>query len=494
MPLLLSSGCGNPKVVLMKARSGSAGSAGLYTSTSGLHANAYHTGALWKFGGTDAFRVIWNGRSKPSEEPFSRKRGEACKKRSASGWPPDIRSRVYCSPALTYTSVTSTPVSARNRGTTSDSSRLCRAGVVYTTSVPCCTLYKSVRDRAKPTDRTRAAIAKALFRIAVPHLDSLGLRAFLHHHVNGLAAPHVGDVHRHLRAAVEGDVRGPAGGHLDGRLREEDHFHEVLDERVGVRHHALRGPGAHHPSVVQDDHPPREHERLFLVVGDEQRRHLLPSDNRPHFLDHLGSHRRVERAERFVEEQDPRPDAEGAGEGDPLLLPARKLARQPILLPPKVHQVDHFRDAYPGEILGNPASPQAVANVVRNGEVGKQGEGLVDDSDPPALRRQPAHLLAVDEDLPRLGGELAQDAAEQGGLPAARRTQDRGQLAVLESERHVPQNLVAIEGLLEPSDLEGRHSTGLKEMGVEIPAEFRTCVPSTKQNYAGSPSAPGHGF
>src|SRR2546428_9659832 len=124
MPLLLSSGCGNPKVVLMNARSGGAPRAGSYTSASGLHANAYHTGALSKFGGTDAFRVIWNGRKKPSEEPFSRKRGEACKKRSASGWPLDIRSRVYWSPPLTYTSVTPMPVSRWDQGATNDSSRL----------------------------------------------------------------------------------------------------------------------------------------------------------------------------------------------------------------------------------------------------------------------------------------------------------------------------------------------------------------------------------
>src|SRR3989442_15847437 len=116
MPLLLSSGCGNPKVVLMNARSGGAPRAGSYTSASGLHANAYHTGALSKFGGTDAFRVIWNGRKKPSEETFSRKRGEAGKKRSASGWPLDIRSRGYCFPPLTDPNVRPLPLFRLNRG------------------------------------------------------------------------------------------------------------------------------------------------------------------------------------------------------------------------------------------------------------------------------------------------------------------------------------------------------------------------------------------
>src|SRR2546428_14015147 len=104
MPLLLSSGCGNPKVVLMNARSGGAPRAGSYTSASGLHANVYHTGALSKFGGTDAFREIWNGRKKPYEEPFSRKTGEECTKRSCARLPLVIRRRGgWCAP-LTFTS------------------------------------------------------------------------------------------------------------------------------------------------------------------------------------------------------------------------------------------------------------------------------------------------------------------------------------------------------------------------------------------------------
>src|SRR5947209_17398446 len=32
----------------------------------------------------------------------------------------------------------------------------------------------------------------------------------------------------------------------------------------------LRRTRGDDPAVVQDDHPPREHKRLFLIVGDEQ--------------------------------------------------------------------------------------------------------------------------------------------------------------------------------------------------------------------------------
>src|SRR2546426_9303902 len=73
--------------------------------------------------------------------------------------------------------------------------------------VPCWTLYRSVRDTTRPTDKTRTAIEKALLRIAVPHLDPFRFRPLLHHDVDFLSPAHTRDVHRDLCAAVERDVR-----------------------------------------------------------------------------------------------------------------------------------------------------------------------------------------------------------------------------------------------------------------------------------------------
>src|SRR5206468_3320875 len=190
----------------------------------------------------------------------------------------DICRRLYCSPALTYTRVTSKPVSDRNRGTTSDSSRLCRAGVAYTTRAPCWTLYRSVKESARPTANKRATIEKALFRIAVP----------------------------------------------------------------------------------QHDQPTGEHERFLLVVCDEQRRDFLLSNDRTDFLDHLGSHRRVERAERLVEEEDLGTHTQGPRERDPLPLAAREFPRQPILLSLQVDEVEHLRNSAPRDPGRNPPCPQSI--------------------------------------------------------------------------------------------------------------------------------------
>src|SRR5947199_1062986 len=326
--------------------------------------------------------------------------------------------------------------------------------------VPCWTLYRSVSERASPAARMRTAIENALFRIALPHLDPLGLGSFLHHDVDFLSPADVRDVHRDLRAAVERNVGGPVRTHLDRGLCEQDHLHEILDERVGVLHHRFRGAGGDDPTIVQDDHPPREHERLFLIVGDEQGRHFLPSDDRSDFLHDLGAHRRVERAERLVQEEDPGTHAQRAGEGDPLPLATRELARKSILFSLQMNEVEHLRDPLLRDVSRDPSGVQSVADVVRHGEVRKEGEALVDDPDSAALRRQLADLLAIDEDLPRLGRQFPQDASKEGGLSAARGTQNRGQLAVLKSEGHILQNRLAVDGFREPSDLEGGHSNG----------------------------------
>src|SRR2546428_166085 len=76
-----------------------------------------------------------------------------------------------------------------------------------TARVPSWPLQRCVRERASPAGRARAAIENALFRIALPHLDSLGLGSLLHHDVDFLSPADVWDVHRNLGTAIERDVR-----------------------------------------------------------------------------------------------------------------------------------------------------------------------------------------------------------------------------------------------------------------------------------------------
>ena len=74
---------------------------------------------------------------------------------------------------------------------------------------------------------------------------------------------------------------------------------------------------------AQDDDAIREHDGFVDVVGDEQRREGLFL---PEALDeplHADTRERVERAERLVEEQEPRLGEQRAGERDALFFPTR---------------------------------------------------------------------------------------------------------------------------------------------------------------------------
>src|SRR5688572_13345223 len=102
-----------------------------------------------------------------------------------------------------------------------------------------------------------------------------------------------------------------------------DERHHELVRRVVVElprsAHLLDLPVAHHDDLVREVH------RLFLVVRDEDRRHvhLVVKTAKP--CSELLAHTRIERAERLVEEQDVRLDRERTCEGHPLALTSGEL-------------------------------------------------------------------------------------------------------------------------------------------------------------------------
>ena len=81
------------------------------------------------------------------------------------------------------------------------------------------------------------------------------------------------------------------------------------------------------PAVVEDGDPVAHHQRLLLVVRHvDHGRAQLPADAQDLQLERLAQ-LLVERAERLVHEQQPRPEDDRPRERDPLLLAARQLAR-----------------------------------------------------------------------------------------------------------------------------------------------------------------------
>src|SRR5213594_2984230 len=127
------------------------------------------------------------------------------------------------------------------------------------------------------------------------------------------------------------------------KIRDAD---EVSDE-VGPRPRVnlLRAPDLLDPAAPHHRDAVGDRERLFLVVGDVERRDPevlldladLAAETKPDL--------RVERREGLVEEENLRAPGECPGERDPLLLAARELVRVPALEAAEARQGDHLGDA-----------------------------------------------------------------------------------------------------------------------------------------------------
>ena len=80
-------------------------------------------------------------------------------------------------------------------------------------------------------------------------------------------------------------------------------------------------------ALVEDRHPVGHGQRFALIVGDEHERDADFLLQRLELLLHLLAQLEIERAQRLIQEQHLGGVDEGAGQGHPLALAARKLAR-----------------------------------------------------------------------------------------------------------------------------------------------------------------------
>ena len=214
----------------------------------------------------------------------------------------------------------------------------------------------------------------------------------------------------------------------------------------------------HHHDAV------RHGEGLFLVVGDHDRGHPEPPLELLDLVAEVHAHLRVERGERLVQEQEAGRGGERAGEGDPLLLPARELRRVLGALLAHADHVEQLAHARRHLGLRGPRVLEPVGDVRGGGEVGKQGVGLEDDAEVPLGGGEGRDVAAGLLDAAARLDVEAGNRAQQGGLAAPRRTQDADELALRDRERHLPQCvgrfLARAVGLRDARDLEqlGHHA------------------------------------
>ena len=95
------------------------------------------------------------------------------------------------------------------------------------------------------------------------------------------------------------------------------------------------------PSLVEHGDAVAHRERLLLVVGDVDERDAEVALERLEEDLHLLAQLEVERAERFVEEEDRRPVDDRARQRDPLALAARELHRLAVAETRQADPLEH---------------------------------------------------------------------------------------------------------------------------------------------------------
>jgi hypothetical protein len=205
----------------------------------------------------------------------------------------------------------------------------------------------------------------------------------------------------------------------------------VLGPEVDV----LRAPPLHDVAAVHQDDGVGDREGLLLVVGDVDGGDPDGLLEPPHLdaepLAHLG----VEVRQGLVHQEDAGLDHQRPGHRHALLLAPGEGRGLPVHDPFQVPDLDERQHLlHPGPHLGvgDLPQPQAVGHVVEDGHVGPERVVLEHHGRAARLRRQPCDVLGAEEDPAAVRRDEPRDAAEQRGLPAAGRPQDRRQPAARE--------------------------------------------------------------
>ena len=215
-------------------------------------------------------------------------------------------------------------------------------------------------------------------------------------------------------------------------LRRAHHLSDVGVHRVLVE--LVRGarlddaPVAEHPDALAHA------ERLQLVGRRVEHRRaelpVQPLELRAHVVAELG----VEVGQRLVEEQQARAADEGPADRDPLLLAAARGFGLPV---EDVPDAEHFRHlAHAGPDLGpcDAGLAEGIGEVLEDGEVGIEGEGLEHHRDPPIGRRDARDVLAVEFHPPAVRRLEPGDDPQGRGLAGRARPEQAEELPVPDVE------------------------------------------------------------
>ena len=143
------------------------------------------------------------------------------------------------------------------------------------------------------------------------------------------------------------------------------------------------------------------------------------------------------RAARLVQKEHLRTIHQRARDRDPLLLPARKLVR---ILPRLVGELDHLENLVHPLLdlrLRLLRELQRKRDVIPNRHRREERVVLEDRVDAALVRRQVRNVLAFEVDSPGIRTLKASEHAQQSRLAAARRTEQREELAFVDGKANV---------------------------------------------------------
>ncbi len=197
------------------------------------------------------------------------------------------------------------------------------------------------------------------------------------------------------------------------------------------------------PALVHHHDAVGDFERLFLVMSDEDRGDVNFGMQRAQPLPQLLAHLGIERAERFVEQQDARLDRQRAGKRNALSLAAGQLAGIAVGQPVELHQIQQLLDAGAdrGLVLADGARlyAQAKGDVFEHRHVAEQRVVLEHESDMALAGAVSQRILAVDPHLAGIGPVEACNDPQQRGLARTGWSKKRQQFALADLQIDVIQ-------------------------------------------------------
>ena len=210
-------------------------------------------------------------------------------------------------------------------------------------------------------------------------------------------------------------------------------------------------------SLVHDHDAVGELERFFLIVRDEHARQVNLLVQAPQPPPQLLPHLRVERAERLVEQQHFRLDRQRARERDALPLSAGQLRRVPIAEVVELHELQQVGDLV-GDLVVRRAMrsrshAEAERDVLEHRHVAEERVVLKHEPDAALARLPVRRVLAVEQHAALVGRFEPGNDAQQRRLAAARRAEQRHELARAHLEADVAQGREAAERLADVPDV-----------------------------------------